>query len=186
MITPATKEFEPVTDWTALGTFLSIMTVFLLLVRRTVAVEKAVMEREEALEVVRALKSKSLEGNTLRSDEDTISFSESVTESLQEALQRYEAAVQQEEQLRNIIPGVVRIVPPSAGNAAEENAALAAKQFLGKDYDIGVPKRQENPSRKLSGVASVILALSGIVLTGLLFLLTMDSATLESLLKDVA
>lgn len=185
-----TKEFEPVTDWAALGTFLSIMFVAILLVRRTRSVERAVMEREESLQLVRELKSKELAGSGVSSnnrEEMTAEMSESATTygPLEKALKRYESAVEQEERLRNIVPGVVRIVPPSAGNKVEENAALAAKQFLGKDYDIGVPKREDNPSGKLPMVALGILALLGVSLTALLFLLSMDPKTASSFLKDL-
>ncbi len=173
-ISDAAQQFEPQTDWTALGTFVSIMLVFLLLVRRTAAVEQAVMERDAALNVVRRLKSKELEGSDA-----------GVALAVQQALGRYEAAVLEEERLRNIVPGVVRIVPPSSGNAAEEVARDAAKQFLGKDYDIGVPKREENPSGKLPMIALGILAFLGVSLTGLLFLLSIDPMTASSILKDL-
>jgi len=166
------REFEPQADWTAVGTFVSIMVVFGLLVKRTAAVEQAVMEREAALSVVRRLKSQALEG------------SESAS-ALQEALARYEVAVVKEEQLRNIIPGVVRIVPPSAGSVAEESARDAAKQFLGKDHDIGIPKREENPSGKLPMVALGLLFVLGLSLTGLLFLLSMDPMSDSSFLNDI-
>jgi hypothetical protein len=207
------KEFEPVTDWAALGTFISIMLVSILLVRRTAAVERAVMEREAALELVRTLKAKALDApsvldmgmdrdvgggdgavdsNTGTSNDDngsartTTLLSSSAKSLLQQALERYEAAVVQEERMRNIVPGVVRIVPPGgAGRAAEENAAVAAKQFLGKDYDIGAPKREENPSGKLPMIALGILALLGVSLTGLLILLSMDPMTVTSLMKDL-
>jgi hypothetical protein len=173
--TSTMKEFEPITDWTALGTFASIMFVFILLVRRTQAVERAVMEREASLELVRTLKSKALSSSD---DNDTTAAS------LEQALERYEAAVVQEEQLRTIVPGV-RIVPPTAGSKADENAAMAAKQFLGKDFDIGIPKQEENPSGKLPMVALGILAVLGVSLTGLLILLSMDPTTASSLLNDL-
>lgn len=169
------QEFEPVVDWAALGTFVAIMGVSLLLVRRTAAVEEAVMERDAALTLVRDLKSKSLIGTQ----------DEVAEQKLDEALKRYEQAVLQEEQLRNIVPGVVRIVPPSAGNASEENARVAAKQFLGKDYDIGVPKREVNPNGKLPVIALGILAILGISLTALLVFLSLDPMAASSFLDSL-
>ena len=166
------KEFEPQADWTAVGTFVSIMVVFGLLVKRTLAVEQTVVEREAALAVVRRLKAQSLQG------------SGSALE-LQEALGRYEVAVRKEERLRNIIPGVVRIVPPSSGSAVEESARDAAKQFLGKDYDIGIPKREDNPSGRLPYLALGILVVLGMSLTGLLFLLSFDPMTDSSFLNNL-
>ena len=196
------QEFEPVTDWTALGTFVSIMFVFLLLVRRTNAVEQAVLEREQALDLVRRVKSQQLSSPSVQQQQQQQHQGEEAErpnqqlsveqqpqwQQLQAALKRYEAAVQQEEQLRNIIPGMVRIVPPSAGNASEEGAALAAKRFLGKDYDIGVPPTRDedrNPSGKLPAIALGILALLGLSLTGLLVLLSMDPTTASNFMKDL-
>ena len=64
-----------------------------------------------------------------------------------------------------MIPGVVRIVPPSAGNQKEEEASVVAKQLLGKDFDIGVPKRERN-EQGFSTVAVVALATVGVLLLG--------------------
>lgn len=166
------------------------MLVFLLLVRRTAAVERAVVEREAALELVRDLKSKALEGTltsaaAVTTNTDGVATPNDSSKRLNEALERYEAAVVQEERLRNIVPGVVRIVPPSSGTAAEENAQAAARQFLGKDYDIGVPKQERNPDGKLPMIALGILAVLGVSLTGLLFLLSVDPDTASSFLKDL-
>lgn len=164
----AATEFAPQTDWHALGTFLVIMLTSIWLVQRTNAVERAVMERDQALEEVRTWKSKQLQDGGSND-------SSMVTHQLNQALQEYERAVQQEEKLRNVIPGVVRIVPPTSGLASEQTAREAAKQFLGKDYDIGVDKSvKENPNGQLPAVSLAILAILGLVLTSLLVFLSMS------------
>jgi hypothetical protein len=67
--------------------------------------------------------------------------------------------VKKEESLRNIIPGVVRIVPPSSANSKEEEARVIAKQFLGKDYDIGVSREPAKEASNLSRVATTAIPL---------------------------
>ena len=117
--------FEPVLNVPALGTFLFISIVFTLLQIRTSQVETAVQERNKALANLRRIKSLEL-------------TEEFQTSTVEQALEEFELAVQKEERLRNVIPGVARIVSPSALNdPAEQEARAAAKQFLGKEYDIG-------------------------------------------------
>jgi hypothetical protein len=142
-----TTSFEPVLDVPALGTFLVISIVFAALNFRTSQIQKVVQERNYWLEQVRDLKSKELAGDTVE---------ESV---LQNALGNYESAVVKEEQLRNLVPGVVRISPPSTASEADEKAAAMAKQFLGKDYDIGTGQRKDaEGDGKLPTIALAVLA----------------------------
>lgn len=114
--------------------------------------EQAVQTRNAELERLRDLKSKELAGEEGVSAQD-----------VEKVLQDYEDAVRREEGLRNVIPGVVRIVPPSAGNQKEEEASIVAKQLLGKDFDIGVPKRERN-EQGFSAVAVGALATVGVLL----------------------
>ena len=124
-ISSSDQVFEPVLNVPALGTFLFISIVFTLLQIRTSQVETAVQERNKALANLRRIKSLEL----------TEEFQAST---VQQAVEQFESAVQKEERLRSVIPGVARIVPPSALNdPAEQEARAAAKQFLGKEYDIG-------------------------------------------------
>ena len=95
------------------------------------------------------------------------------TEDIELSLQEYEKAVRKEQQLRNIIPGLIRIVPPSAGNLAEEEASIIAKQLLGKEYDIGVEKRELTETGKLSPIAIGALAFVSILLISLLGFLSL-------------
>lgn len=141
--------FEPVLNVPALITFLLITTVFSALIIRTNQVEDAVQTRKRMQEEVRTLKAKEIGDGQLP------------PEKIQQTLQLYEDAVRQEEKLRNILPGV-RIVPPSSSDRKEEEAQEIAKQYLGEDFNIGVPKRY-NEKREdegtLPSVAIGVLAL---------------------------
>lgn len=155
--------FEPILNVPALVTFVLITTIFSALIVRTNQVEDAVQTRKRCQEDVRALKAKEL-------DEGTVI----APEKIQQTLQLYEDAVLQEETLRNILPGV-RIVPPSSSDRKEEEAQAIAKQYLGKDFNIGVPKRtndeksdDESLGGKLPSVAIGILVMVALSQLGLL------------------
>mmetsp|Transcript_15530 Transcript_15530/g.38283 ORF Transcript_15530/g.38283 Transcript_15530/m.38283 type:complete len:221 (+) Transcript_15530:1785-2447(+) len=154
--------FEPVLDVQAFSTFVVIIGVFAALSFRTNQVEGAVQERKRALENLRVVKSKELAGDD--------SIDEAV---IQLALNEFEVAVKKEENLRNIIPGVVRIVPPSSADSKEEEARVIAKQFLGKDFDIGTTKREEVQSRNVPTLA-LVAVLSLFILQAALFLTASD------------
>lgn len=161
----AMVEFEPVLNVPALVTFVLITVIFAALATRTSQVEQSVQERNAALAKLRECKSKELDGDA------------NGTELVERALVRYEQAVRKEERLRNVIPGIVRIVPPSAGNAAEQEAKVIAKQFLGKDFDIGVPEREKEEGSGRGPVALTVL----LVLTVTLFIFVNIETILASL-----
>lgn len=149
--------FEPILNIPALITFLLITTVFSALILRTNQVEDAVQTRKRRQEEVRALKAKEIVG--------TVS-----PEQIQQTLQMYEDAVRQEEKLRNILPGV-RIVPPSSSDRKEEEARAIAKQYLGEDFNIGVPERyneKRDDEGTLPSVAVGVLAMVALSQVGLL------------------
>lgn len=154
--------FEPVLDVQAFSMFLVISIVFSALLFRTNQVEGGVQERNRALEKLREVKSKELAGD------------ETINEAvIEKALNDYEDAVRREENLRNIIPGVVRIVPPSSADRKEEEASAIAQQFLGRDFDIGTTKREEVESRNVPTLALVaVLAL--FIFQGALFFVAAD------------
>jgi hypothetical protein len=155
--------FEPILNVPALITFLLITTVFSALIVRTQQVEDAVQTRKRRQEEVRALKLKEI-------GEGTVSPSQ-----IRQTLQLYEDAVRQEEKLRNILPGV-RIVPPSSSDRKEEEAQAIAKQYLGEDFNIGVPKRynekrgddDDEEQGALPSVAIGVLAMVALSQVGLL------------------
>lgn len=153
--TSAAPTFEPVLNVPALVTFLFISIVFSALTLRTVQVEQAVQDRNLKLQCLRDLKSKELAGDGTVTKEDVEAMKE-----------QYEQAVRTEEALRNLVPGVVRIVPPSAGDQKEEEASVVAKQLLGKDFDIGVPKQERNPEGQLPALAIGALAAVALLLVG--------------------
>lgn len=151
--------FEPVLNVPALITFLFITTIFSALIIRTNQVEDAVQTRKRMQEEVRSMKLKEM-------SEGMVS-----PEQKQQTLQLYEDAVRQEENLRNILPGV-RIVPPSASDRKEEEARAIAKEYLGQDFNIGVPKRYNEKRDDEGGVSSVaigVLAVVALSQVGLLF-----------------
>jgi len=149
--------FEPVLNVPALITFVLITTVFSALIIRTNQVEDAVQMRKRRQEQVRELKAKELGEGQVSPEE------------IQTTLQLYEDAVRQEEKLRNILPGV-RIVPPSSGDRKEEEAQAIAKQYLGQDFNIGVPKRynEKQEDGSLPNVAIGVLAMVALSQVGLL------------------
>jgi hypothetical protein len=177
-LTPNTDPvvFEPVLNVPALGTFLIITIVFGLLIKRTNEVEKAVEERNRALGELRDAKSKLLEG-----DETGTSSA-----NVKEALKQFGIALDKEESLRTIVPGVVRIVPASNGNQKEEEARLAAKQFLGKDTAIGAAPKIKEGDGRLPAAALVLLALVGLSMVGLLVLLSLDPMTTNAVLNTAS
>ena len=172
----AVTSFEPILNVPALVTFLFITTIFTALILRTNQVEDAVRLRKQRLEELRILKTKEISndvGSSIVSSED-----------VQKSLHLYEDAVQREESLRQIVPGV-RIVPPSSNDRKEEEASLIAKQLLGKDYNIGREKRvdeyddeeqQRNNNGKLPNVAIGILFMVGLSQVGLLAFLNFGFA----------
>jgi hypothetical protein len=168
--------FEPILNVPALVTFLFITTIFTALILRTNQVEDAVRLRKQRLEELRILKSKEISND--------IGGGTVTSEDVQKSLHLYEDAVQREESLRNIVPGV-RIVPPSSNDRKEEEASLIAKQLLGKEYNIGREKRvdeyddeqqQRNSNEKLPNVAIGILLMVGLSQVGLLAFLNFGFA----------
>ncbi|VEU37296.1 unnamed protein product [Pseudo-nitzschia multistriata] len=153
--------FEPILNVPALVTFVSIMAVFSALILRTNQVEDAVQERKRRQEEVRDLKAREVGEGTV------------APEQIEQTLRLYEDAVRKEERLRNILPGV-RIVPPSSSDRREEEAQAIAKQYLGEDFNIGVPKRYNEKIEDteggggLPGAAIGVLAVVALSQVGLL------------------
>jgi hypothetical protein len=162
--------FEPVLNVPALVIFLLITTVFGALIIRTSEVQGAVQERNQALSDLRELKSKELSGGVNQLD-------------VPEALSRYEKAFLKVESIRNIVPGLVRIVPPSSFEPAEEDARIAAKQFLGKDFDIGSPNREQE-SGELPTFAAAVLVAIFLLQFALLVFMNVDPVASSSIVAE--
>jgi hypothetical protein len=155
------------------------MVIFGLLQIRTNQVEKAVQERNLALKELREAKSKELS-----------SGGAAQVVNVQQSLERFDKAMEKEERLRTIIPGV-RIVPPSNGNKAEEDARVAARQFLNKDVAIGSgssassSSKQEEGDGRLSMAAVGVLTLLAASLVALLVFLSLDPMTSNNVLDNI-
>lgn len=158
----------------ALSAFAVIIVVFGLLQLRTNQVNDAAVDRKKALEALRVVKSRELanEGNE-RSPS---------TAEIEQAVSAYKECIETEERLRNVIPGVVRIVAPNGPASASEEEVQAAKQFLGIDLTEGTasssdkaPKKaNKEEGSKMSGGAVAVLAVVGLTQIALLCLLSFD------------
>ena len=146
------------------------MTIFGFLSYRTSQVEQAVIERNRAVENLRLVKSRELEGTAAAGDDND-------GEKIQQAIERFEKAIEKEDRLRTVIPGFARIVPPSNGNKKEEEARIAAKQFLGRDVNIGAPPRKETGDGRLPTAAIIVLITLFVSQFALLVFLGLDSNT---------
>ena len=137
------QTFEPVVNVPALGAFAFVTVVFGLLQLRINRVQTAAERRKAALESLRVVKSLQLGADDFAAAakdvdeevEDTATKpagrSRGISEaSVRAALDEYEAALREELNLRQIVPGVIRIVAPGDPKSAEADLA-AARQFLG-------------------------------------------------------
>jgi len=153
--------FEPVVNVPALGSFLFIAIVFSFLIARVRAVEGAVERRKAALAQLRQVKSMELSSGD--ADTDTVA----------KALKEYENALQSEEDLRTLIPGV-RIVAPNQPAGSNEEDVAAARQFLGIDLEktSSIPKDEERKGLSAGSVA--VLAVVALSQIALLYMLSFD------------
>lgn len=143
------QTFEPQVNTPALSAFLVIAVVFSLLQLRINSVRDAGVRRQEALATLKTVKAAQLDVNELASPSSSPSESSSASrstkptnEEVQMAVKAYQNALEDELNLRTIIPGV-RIVAPNDPKRREEDIA-AAKQFL--DWDL---------QEELEGVSSI-------------------------------
>jgi hypothetical protein len=150
--------FEPVVNVPALGSFLVSVVVFSLLQFRTMKVNEAVERRNEALAQLRSIKARELSSTDNRPSPELI----------QQALKGFEQAIENEESLRTIIPGI-RIVAP---DPSSEDEIRAAQQFLG--LDLRKTESAVNEPGGLSAGAIGVLVLVGISQVALLYMLSFD------------
>jgi len=192
----ATTSFEPVLNVPALSVFLFIAIVFGFLQYRITAIGKAADRRTEALANLRQVRALQLSGGgdeisttstkttmttAAATDETTTTANKGnrMEERVRQATLEYEAAYNEVERLRTVIPGVARIIPPPAESSnrerMEENR-LAAQQFLNVTLDDTTEDVDHEENEGLSPVAIGVLAIiatSQILL--LLLLLTVDT-----------
>ena len=139
--TPATT-FEPVLNVPALGTFVVIMSMALVLYLRVGAISDAAERRIAALEELREVKSKEL-SNEVSSEQVALAVAE------------YETALTQEEDLRTLLPGV-RIRAPN-NPVVSERDQQAARQFLSNSTVILPPDDSSSRTSSLSPLAITLL-----------------------------
>lgn len=125
---------NPMMNMPEMMTYLLVAALFAALMLRTNQVEDAVKVRNKMQEKVRAMKLQEMASGPISPEQS------------QRTLQRYEDAVRKEESLRAILPGVRIHLPPSAQNTGAgrnggDDARVIAKQYLGRDFQIGAPQR---------------------------------------------
>lgn len=152
----AATTFEPVLNAPAFGAFFFIAIVFGFLQYRVAAIGKAANRRTDALAQLRALKSQEIAagGTDVPSAEE-----------MERAKLAYKTALEEVEDLRTVIPGLVRIAPPPAESEnrqlMEENVA-AAKQFLDLDLQSSLPDApasDQDKSRESKGLSPVLVGI---------------------------
>ena len=159
-------EFAPQLNVQAFGSFLFIAVIFSWLQFRVSAIGQAAEKQTVALDELRAIKRQELS-----EDVDAVD--------VERALERYREAVMKVEDLRTVIPGLARIVPPPSQTVTrermDENVA-AAKQFLDLNLEAPSPRRDEGgeDQRSLPAPLAVLLAVVAVSQIGLLSLLMTD------------
>ena len=163
--------FAPVLNVPALCSFLVVFLVFSLLQWRVSDIGRAVNARTDALQELRAAKSKELTG-------------EASTDDVDRAVETYRRAYEKVEELRSVIPGVARLVPPSS--VSMKNSDAAAKQFLGVEESSQTSNSTDDaPVQGLSGGQTAVLLIVAASQMLLLGLLTMDSMSANSVLDSL-
>lgn len=139
------QTFEPQVNTPALFAFAIIAVVFSLLQFRINSVSSAATKREEALVFLRQVKAEQLdlassikskssssgEGGSGSGTSELLSNNNTMNDKVNKAIEAYKDALQEELNLRTVLPGV-RIAAPNDAIKREEDIA-AAKQFLNWD-----------------------------------------------------
>jgi len=129
------QTFEPVLNVPALGSTLFIMVMALLLRLRVNAIGNAAEKRMLALDTLREMKRQQLSNTTLP------------LEQVQLAVQNYKTALQDEEKLRTLLPGV-RLRAPNNPNQSEKDQQ-AIRQFLGSLDDATTTNESDMDTKQL-------------------------------------
>jgi hypothetical protein len=131
-----TTTFEPVLNVPALGSFVLIMTMALLLQWRISAIGQAAETRMAALEHLRRAKVNQLaNNNNSNNNNNNNNTATSTNEQVQDALRAYEEALAKEEELRTILPGIIRLRAPNNPLTSVRDLQVA-RQFLGANATI--------------------------------------------------
>jgi hypothetical protein len=122
----STTSFEPVLNVPQLGAFLFIAGMFVMLQLRIRSIEQAAERRTIALDTLRTMKTQSL---TSSSEGTTIITNDDIQNAIVEYRQRYNEV----EQLREVLPGIRIVQPPSQTTTRQrmDDNIAGAQQFLG-------------------------------------------------------
>ena len=165
----ADPTFAPVLNIPALSAFLVVLAIFSFLQWRVAAIGRAVNDRTHALEELRQLKARELSG-------------ESTHEQVEQAVNAYREAYQRVEDLRTVIPGIARIVPPPPSTSRMQDNDAAAQQFL------GISPTTEDEGEQKNGLSPALVALLAFVAASqimLLGLLVMDPMSADNVMDTV-
>lgn len=172
-----TTSFEPVLNVPALGAFLFIASIFVFLQWRIRSIEQASEQRTIALDQLRSIKAKALSAV----GDDAIDSKE-----VDQAIELYRKAYYEVENLREVIPGVRIVQPPSQSTSRQrmdENRA-AAQQFLGitpekEDSNVGstIDTTNLGKGNGLSMLQTGALVFIAISQVSLFFFLLIDPMT---------
>ena len=173
------QSFEPQLNVPAFSVFLFIALIFGFLQYRIAAIGVAADDRTEKLATLRKLKSQQL--STVDPSEQ-----ETINQQVAVALQDYQQAYEQVENLRTVIPGVARIIPPPADSSDRERMReneWAAQQFLNVTQSTDASFDEDGG---LSSGSIAVLAVLGMLQILLLTFFTLDSSTANLVLDEVA
>lgn len=126
--------FEPVVDVPALLATMLVLVGALLLRLRQSAIANAADTREAALDNLRTIKTKELS-------------QAASPEQVQRAVQTYQAALDEEERLRTLLPGI-RLRAPNNPQKSEQDQQ-AVRQFLGPNATTFVNESNEQDAPKI-------------------------------------
>jgi len=174
------RTFEPTVNTPALVSFVIIAVIFSLLQLRINGISRAVSRRSAALTALRDVKASELTVPDVGKGEGVS------VDVVAAAVKEYEAALEEEEAMRTVFPGVRIVAPNAAGRSAEDVAA--ARQFLARDLksEAGITSEEDrmpgnkemeledDPKRGFSNVAIGTLALVAFSQILLLFILSLD------------
>lgn len=160
-------DFSPVLNVPALSSFSVIFCIFVLLQLRVRSIGRAADERTKALEELRRTKANELGGDASTAD-------------VERALENYRRTYERVEDLRTVVPGLARIVPPPSQSMTRERMNdndAAARQFLGVESDVPAQNNDENEEKSLPLPLALLLAVVAISQIGVLLLLSVDPIT---------
>lgn len=186
--TSSTTSFEPILNIPAFSVFILIAIIFAYLQYRITAIEEASKRRTIALNDLKAIKLKAL---------TAIGIDSIDTNDVQKAIETYRQQYDEVEKLREIIPGVKIIQPPSQSNSRKimNDNEIAAQQYLGiipvidQQVNDNIDRKTSVEDEKLTkGFTKVQLAVISFIVFSqccLLFFLSLDPLSSNNVLNMI-